>query len=151
MSFLQDFINHLDLEQLLSLLLRVAAALICIIIHECAHGLAADRLGDHTARSSGRLSWNPLRHIDPFGLVMMVTAGVGWAKPVPVDARNFKNPRKGMAVTALAGPASNFLLAFVALGLSSLLYRALIYAYLTDILWNVLYYLFLLFVLIYFP
>ena len=146
MSFLQDFINHLDMDQLLSLLLRVVAALICIIIHECAHGFAADRLGDHTARANGRLSWNPMRHIDPFGLVMMITAGVGWAKPVPVDASNFKNPRKGMAVTAIAGPVSNFLLAFVALGLSSLLYRALVYAYLTDILWNVLYYLFLLLV-----
>lgn len=146
MSFLQDFINHLDLEQLLSLLLRMAAALICIILHECAHGFAADRLGDHTARVNGRLSWNPLRHIDPFGLLMMITAGVGWAKPVPVDAGNFKKPRQGMAITALAGPVSNFLLAFVALALSSLLYRVLVYAYLTDLLWNVLYYLFLLLV-----
>lgn len=146
MSFLQDFINHLDLEQLLNLLLRVAAALICIIIHECAHGFAADRLGDHTARANGRLSWNPLRHIDPVGLLMMITAGVGWARPVPVDAGNFKKPRQGMAITALAGPVSNFLLAFVALAISSILYRVLSSAYLSALFWNVLYYLFFLLV-----
>ena len=146
MSFLQDFLNNLDLEQLLRLVIRVAASLICIILHECAHGFAADRLGDHTARAHGRLSWNPLRHIDPLGLLMMVVAGVGWAKPVPVDARNFRKPKQGMAATALAGPVINLLLAAAALGAAAPIYRVLVYSSLGETLWNVLYYLFLLLV-----
>ncbi len=105
----------MDLSALVSLVSQVVAALICIIFHECAHGFAADRLGDHTARHRGRLSWNPLRHIDPFGLLMMVVAGVGWAKPVPVNPNNFKHPKRGMALTALAGPVANFLLAIICL------------------------------------
>lgn len=124
MSFLRTFVQSFDGTRLLSLLTQVAVALLCIIIHECAHGFAADRLGDHTARRSGRLSWNPLRHIDPWGLVMMVVAGVGWAKPVPVNPNNFRHPKRGMAVTALAGPASNFVLAYVALVGLGLIYRS---------------------------
>ncbi len=124
MSFLRTFVQSFDGARLLSLLTQVAVALLCIIIHECAHGFAADRLGDHTARRSGRLSWNPLRHIDPWGLVMMVVAGVGWAKPVPVNPNNFRHPKRGMAVTALAGPVSNFVLAYVALVGLGLIYRS---------------------------
>lgn len=142
MEFLQQFINNLDLSGILSLVIRVVAALACIIFHECAHGFAADKLGDHTARSRGRLSWNPLHHIDPFGLLMMVVAGVGWAKPVPVDSRNFKHPKRGMALTALAGPVSNLILAAVALVVAKWLYRALIYIAMADALWNVLLFLF---------
>lgn len=142
MSFLQQFLNNLDVQGLISLAVRILAALICIIFHECAHGFAADRLGDPTARSSGRLSWNPLRHIDPFGLLMMIVAGVGWAKPVPVDARNFKNPKRGMAITALAGPVSNLLLAILALALASPLYRFLVYSAIGASLWNVLLFVF---------
>lgn len=124
MSFLRTFAHSLDLSALISLVSQVVAALICIIFHECAHGFAADRLGDHTARQRGRLSWNPLRHIDPFGLVMMVVAGVGWAKPVPVNPGNFRHPKRGMAITALAGPVANFVMAFVATLLLSLLYHS---------------------------
>lgn len=124
MSFLRTFVQSFDGARLLSLLTQVAVALLCIIIHECAHGFAADRLGDHTARRSGRLSWNPLRHIDPWGLVMLVVAGVGWAKPVPVNPNNFRHPKRGMAVTALAGPVSNFVLAYVALVGLGLIYRS---------------------------
>ena len=115
MSYFQDFLQNLDLSALGSLVVQAVAALICIIFHECAHGFAADRLGDHTARNRGRLSWNPIRHIDPFGLLMMVVAGVGWAKPVPVNPNNFRHPKRGMALTALAGPAANFLLAIICL------------------------------------
>lgn len=146
MSFLQNFLNNLDLQSLFSLLIRVIASLVCIILHECAHGFAAERLGDPTARVNGRLSWNPLRHIDPFGLLMMIVAGVGWAKPVPVDARNFKKPKQGMAVTALAGPVSNLLLALLTLALAAPLYRMLVYSMLSETVWYVLYYLFLLLV-----
>ncbi len=127
MSFLQDFLANLDLDGLVSLAMRVIAALLCIIIHECAHGFAADRMGDHTARSRGRLSWNPLRHIDPFGLLMMIIAGVGWAKPVPVNPSNFKHPRRGMAVTALAGPVSNLLLSTLTLAIAGVVYRLPVY------------------------
>ncbi len=124
MSFLRTFTQSLDLFALIDLLTQVAAALICIIFHECAHGFAADRMGDHTARQRGRLSWNPLRHIDPFGLIMMVVAGVGWAKPVPVNPGNFRHPKRGMAITALAGPAANFAMAIAATFLLGLLYRS---------------------------
>lgn len=115
MEELSAFLNHMDWASLLDLLLRLAAVLICIIIHEVSHGLAAYRLGDPTAKVQHRLSLNPLRHIDPFGALMMLLVGFGWAKPVPVDMRYFKRPKSGMAVTALAGPVSNFLLAYLAL------------------------------------
>jgi len=93
----------------------VPAAVICVTIHECAHGYAAYKLGDPTARMSGRLTLNPIRHIDPIGFILLIIAGFGWAKPVPVDSRYFKKPRRDMAITALAGPVSNFALSFLLL------------------------------------
>ena len=95
--------------------LRLLAVLLCLTVHETCHGLAAYALGDPTAKSQRRLSLNPLHHIDWFGLAAMMTLGFGWAKPVPVDMRYFKHPKRGMALTALAGPASNLLFAFLAL------------------------------------
>ena len=92
----------------------VAASLLCITFHETCHGLAAYRLGDNTAKRMGRLSLNPLKHVDLMGLIMMALFRFGWAKPVPVDMRNFKNPKAGMALTARAGPVSNVVLAFAA-------------------------------------
>lgn len=92
----------------------VAASLLCITFHETCHGLAAYRLGDNTAKRMGRLSLNPLKHVDLMGLIMMALFRFGWAKPVPVDMRNFKNPKAGMALTALAGPVSNVVLAYAA-------------------------------------
>ena len=115
MQELSAFLDHMDWASLLALLLRVVAVLICIMVHEVSHGLAAYLLGDPTAKAQHRLSFNPLRHIDPFGALMMLLVGFGWAKPVPVDMRYFKKPKVGMAVTALAGPVSNFVLAYVAL------------------------------------
>lgn len=96
-------------------LLRIVSVLICLTVHETCHGLAALAMGDPTAKRMKRLSFNPIRHIDWVGLAAMLVCGFGWAKPVPVDMRRFKNPRFGMAVTALAGPVSNFLLALVLL------------------------------------
>jgi len=93
------------------LALRLLSVILCLTVHETCHGLAAYGLGDPTAKRRHRLSLNPLRHIDWFGLLMMVVAGFGWAKPVPVNPNYFKNPKRGMAVTALAGPVSNFVLA----------------------------------------
>lgn len=110
---MQGLASQLDWNGMLSFALRIAAVLICIMIHEVSHGLAAYWLGDPTAKQSHRLSLNPVHHIDPFGLLMMVVVGFGWAKPVPVDARYFKNQKSGMAITAFAGPLSNFILAFL--------------------------------------
>jgi Zn-dependent protease len=100
---------------------------VSLSFHEAAHAWAADRLGDPTARKLGRLTMNPLAHIDLFGtvvfpLVALTTAGFffGWAKPVPVDVRNLKAPRRDFALVALAGPVSNLVLAFVAAAVLSL-------------------------------
>ncbi len=110
-----QWLRQLQLDSIWDTLLIVAASLLCITVHETCHGLAAYWLGDDTAKRMGRLSLNPLRHVDLVGLVMMALVRFGWAKPVPVDMRKFKNPKTGMAVTALAGPVSNVLLALIAL------------------------------------
>lgn len=123
MDLLQDFLNNFDLYALLQLVIRTAAVVLCITVHELCHGYAAYALGDRTAKRAGRLSLNPLRHIDPVGFLMLLVVHVGWAKPVPVDMRHFKRPKRDMALTALAGPASNFLLALVALGCGALLFK----------------------------
>lgn len=94
-------------------LLRIPVILIALCVHECCHALAADKLGDHTARAFGRVTLNPLKHLDPLGAIAMLLCGVGWAKPVPVNSRNFKKPRRDMALTALAGPLSNLCLGFL--------------------------------------
>ncbi len=104
--------QQLNFSVLLDLLLLAAASVLCITVHETCHGLMALALGDDTAKRQGRLSLNPLRHIDPLGLVMLTFLRFGWARPVPVDMRKFRNPKLGMMLTALAGPVSNVLLAF---------------------------------------
>ena len=115
MHYLNNLWAALDFGSLWDMLLRLAAVLLCLTVHETCHGLAAYALGDPTARQAHRLSLNPLRHIDWFGLLMMFLAGFGWAKPVPVNPNYFKKPKQGMALTALAGPMSNFLLALIML------------------------------------
>ncbi|MBE6995921.1 MAG: site-2 protease family protein [Ruminococcaceae bacterium] len=122
LHYFQELLQALDVGSLLDALLRVAAVLLCLTVHETCHGLAAYLLGDPTAKRMRRLSFNPLRHIDWFGLAMMFFAGFGWAKPVPVDDRYFKKPKLGMALTALAGPVSNLLLAVLMIFLSKLIY-----------------------------
>ena len=122
LHYLQNLFHALDFTSLGSAVLRMAAVLLCLSVHETCHGLAALALGDPTAKARHRLSLNPLRHIDWLGLAMMFVAGFGWAKPVPVNPNYFKNPKQGMAVTALAGPASNFLLALLAMLISRLIY-----------------------------
>ncbi len=107
--------DGLNWSVLTDMLLSVLPALLCITFHELCHGFVAYKLGDPTARDAGRLTLNPLRHIDIMGLAMMVLFKFGWAKPVPVNMAYFRNPRQGMAVTALAGPLSNLLLACVTL------------------------------------
>lgn len=101
---------------LLSLVLTLPAVLIAITFHEYAHALAADRLGDDTPRRQGRLTLNPLAHLDPIGSIMLVFAGFGWGKPVEINPRNFNRTvtmSAGEAIVSLAGPMMNFLLAIV--------------------------------------
>lgn len=115
MESIQTFFQSLDISAMSGFVLRLVSIFLCLTVHEACHGLAAYALGDPTAKQMHRLSLNPLRHIDWFGLAMMMVCGFGWAKAVPVDMRYFKNPKRGMALTALAGPVSNFLLAVVLL------------------------------------
>ena len=100
-----------NIENLIWYLLCIPASLISLTVHEFAHGYAAYKLGDPTAKAYGRLTLNPLAHLDPIGTVCMVLFRFGWAKPVPVNPRYFRNPRNGMAITAAAGPISNLILA----------------------------------------
>lgn len=97
----------------ISLLLSLPVVLLALSVHETAHGYVADKLGDPTARNMGRLTLNPAKHIDPLGFICMVLCGFGWAKPVPVNTRYFRKPKRDMALTAAAGPISNLLLALI--------------------------------------
>ena len=97
-------------------LYRIPALLLALTFHELAHGWIAYRLGDDTAKSHGRLTLNPLAHIDPIGLLALFLVGFGWAKPVPVNPLYFKGDRqRGMLLVGLAGPVTNFILAFITL------------------------------------
>ena len=102
-------------QSLFTYLVRAMVLLTAIPIHECAHAWASNKLGDPTAKNLGRLTLNPLPHLDLIGSGLMLFTGFGWAKPVPVTTRNFKNVKKGMILTALAGPAANILLALLSL------------------------------------
>ena len=110
---------------LISFLLTLPIAMISLSVHETAHGYIAYKLGDPTARNLGRLTLNPLKHLDPIGFLCMILGGFGWAKPVPINARYFKNPRRGMAITGIAGPISNILLAFIFVFIQQVLYAIL--------------------------
>lgn len=116
------------MDKVLYYLLSAVAALIALTVHEYCHGYAAYRLGDDTAKSMGRLTLNPIHHIDPYGAICMVLFHIGWAKPVPINPRNFKRPKRDFAITAAAGPLSNLILAFF----SAFLYL-LVFALVKDI------------------
>ena len=125
---MSDFVNiwkNMDWTVPVQIVMNILPSLLCITLHELSHGYVACRLGDTTAKDAGRLTLNPIKHIDIMGLLMMVVFRFGWAKPVPVNMYRFKNPKKGMALTALAGPACNFLLAGVFLFLFGLLFYPL--------------------------
>ena len=98
---------------LIMLVLSLPIIFLSLSLHETAHGFMAYKFGDPTAKNLGRLTLNPLKHIDPIGFICMLLAGFGWAKPVPINSRNFRNPRRDIALTSVAGPVSNLLLAFV--------------------------------------
>lgn len=109
-------------QQLLIYLFRVPCILFAISFHESAHALVSSWLGDTTARDAGRVSLNPLRHLNPIGMLMMLIFGFGWASPVMINPSRFKNPKAGMALSAFAGPASNLLLGFVGAVLYAVVY-----------------------------
>ena len=108
---------------LLQLIIQAPPLLFALTMHELAHGYIAYRLGDPTAKEAGRLTMNPLKHLDPLGVIAFIIMKIGWAKPVPVDPRYFRNPRKDMLTVALAGPAANVLLAIASAVLVQFLVR----------------------------
>lgn len=103
----------MDTFELFQYILRIPIVLLSLTVHEVAHGYAAYKMGDPTAKNFGRLSLNPLKHLDPIGTICMVLFRFGWARPVPINTRYFKKPKTGMAISALAGPASNLVMAFL--------------------------------------
>lgn len=134
-------------ERLISLLVGIFVVLVCMPVHEAAHAFAANRLGDDTAKKMGRLTLNPVKHIDPIGAVMLIVSslvgfGFGWAKPVPINPNKFKNRKLGMGLSALAGPVSNFAMAYlfmmamkltVVLDGSEMVFKFLTYAVILNI------------------
>ena len=114
-SYLTSGDQVLIIYGLVTLLLRIPAILLALSIHEAAHGWMANKLGDPTARSLGRITVNPLKHLNPIGAISMLLFGIGWANPVPINTRYFQKPKRDMALTAIAGPISNLLQGIVAL------------------------------------
>ncbi|QSO45779.1 site-2 protease family protein [Alicyclobacillus mengziensis] len=116
-------------------LFRFIAVLVGLVIHEFAHAVTADVLGDKTARVAGRVTLNPLAHLDPLGLIMILFAPIGWAKPTPVNASRLRHPRSGMVMVALAGPISNLIISIVCLTVFSVVYPVSTGGFLAQLLW----------------
>jgi len=104
---------NFTVQDVIDILYRIPCVLIALILHEVAHGWVAYKLGDPTARNLGRLTLNPLKHLNPIGTLCMIFFRFGWANPVPVNMRYFKKPRRDMAIVALAGPVTNMILAVI--------------------------------------
>ena len=115
MDFIQSRANMTPLDVVFLILAYAVILLLCLPVHEFAHGLVAYWCGDQTAKWHGRLSLNPFRHLDLWGTLMILAVGMGYAKPVPVNSRNFRHYKRDMILVALAGPLSNFLMAAVAM------------------------------------
>lgn len=103
-------------------IIMIPMVLIALMFHELAHGWVSIKLGDPTPRMQGRMTLNPLAHLDPVGTLLMILTGFGWAKPIQINPRYYKDPKKGMALTALAGPLTNFLLAVIAMLLYGIIF-----------------------------
>ena len=111
---LSNLLSGGDTRQfIIDLLLSLPIILLSLSLHESAHAIAANKLGDPTAKNLGRITLNPVKHLDPIGFICMLLCGFGWANPVPINSRYFKKPRRDMAISAAAGPVSNVLLAFI--------------------------------------
>ena len=106
------------------IIVRAIVLLTAIPVHEAAHAYVADKLGDPTAKYMGRLTLNPMAHFDLMGSVAMLVFGIGWAKPVPINPLKFKDQKKGMAISAAAGPASNVIVAAISLAIAKLIWYA---------------------------
>lgn len=119
------------LQSLRDILYTLPCILLALTVHEVAHGWMAMKLGDPTARNLGRLTLNPMKHLDPVGTLCMIFFHFGWARPVPINSRYFKKPRRDMALTALAGPVSNILMGFLGVLLFSI-FLAVFQAYPAD-------------------
>ncbi|MGN0609769.1 MAG: site-2 protease family protein [Oscillospiraceae bacterium] len=131
--------SALTQQRLMSFAVRLIVLAVAFPVHESAHALTAHWLGDDTAKNQGRITLNPMKHISLWGALFMLFTGVGAANPVPINARNFKKPKVGMAVSSLAGPLSNLILAY----LSMLVYRILyIISYFKGFDWSILLYVF---------
>jgi Zn-dependent protease len=102
---------------IVSLIFSMPIIMLALSLHETAHGYVAYKCGDNTAYNLGRLTLNPLKHIDPMGFLCMFVLGFGWAKPVPINTRNFRNPKRGMALSALAGPLANAIMGLISAAL----------------------------------
>ncbi len=132
-----DFKNLLNLEYIIVLILSLVAFFISISFHEFAHGYIAYKLGDSTAKFSGRLTLNPVKHFDLYAILFFIVFRFGWAKGVPIDSRNFKNEKHGMVYSALAGPCTNVILAFIFLSVVRILVNV---EFNSDITYNIAYY-----------
>ena len=119
-------------DAIIQLLLSLPIIILALTVHETAHGYAAYRCGDPTAYNLGRLTLNPIKHLDPIGFLAMLIFGYGWAKPVPVNTRYFRNPKRDMAITAAAGPLSNLLMAIVSAVLCGVLRAWYVYLVYTS-------------------
>ncbi len=108
---------------LTGLIAGLPGLVIALVIHEYAHAKAADVMGDFTPRMTGRLTLNPMAHIDPIGLIMLLVVRFGWAKPVMINARNFRNWRQGELLVAVAGPVANLIVAFISLLAMAVLFK----------------------------
>ncbi len=126
MSAFAEILKNLNWSILVDAVIGIIPAIICITLHELSHGLAAYALGDDTAKKAGRLTLNPIASFDWMGFLAMALFHFGWAKPVVIDPRNFQRPKRDMALTALAGPASNFVITAVFLFLYGLIYTPML-------------------------
>lgn len=126
------------MSYLLGKLIMLPGILLAISIHEFSHGFVAVKLGDDTPKVQGRMTLNPLKHIDPFGFMCLLLVGFGWAKPVMINSRNFKNPRRDDLLVSLAGPVSNFIMAFIFTIFMKLADMFLPYTLTTQVIWEVL-------------
>lgn len=109
-------------DKIFELFINALVLFTALPVHECAHAWVAHKMGDDTAKNQGRITLNPFKHLSLWGSIMMVLIGFGWGKPVNVNPNNFKNPRKGMVLTSLAGPVSNFIMAFLAMIVCRIMY-----------------------------
>lgn len=128
---------------LIQLLLTLPIILMSLTLHECAHGWVAMKCGDRTASNLGRLSINPIKHLDPIGFLCMLLFGFGWAKPVPINSRNFRKPRRDIALTAAAGPCMNLAVSFVMVLVQAIFVRIVGIEKIAEVTWMYVLYLFL--------